>query len=289
MTPELPGRTALVLGGGGITGIAWELGLLTGLADAGLDLTDADLVVGTSAGSVVGAQVTSSTPLRELYDRQLEPPSTEQAARAGPWVLAGLAVAMLRARGDVEAFGRSVGAFALKRTRAGRTPTLAARPEVISSRLPVHTWPARDLRVTAVDAMTGGFTVLDPSSGVDLVTAVAASCAVPGVYPPVDIAGRPHIDGGVRSGANVDIAAGLESVVVLAPLPRGFGPIASPGRQAERLGVDAIVVSPDQTAVAAIGKNVLDPAARSASARAGYAQTSTVLPDVRQAWDRAHD
>jgi len=88
-----------VLGGGGITGIAWELGLLTGLADAGLDLTDADLVVGTSAGSVVGAQVTSNTPLRELYDRQLEPPSTEQAARAGPWVLAGLAVAMLRARG----------------------------------------------------------------------------------------------------------------------------------------------------------------------------------------------
>jgi len=227
--------------------------------------------------------------LRELYDRQLEPPSTEQAARAGPWVLAGLAVAMLRARGDVEAFGRSVGAFALKRTRAVRTPTLAARLEVISSRLPVHTWPARDLRVTAVDAMTGGFTVLDPSSGVDLVTAVAASCAVPGVYPPVDIAGRPHIDGGVRSGANVDIAAGLESVVVLAPLPRGFGPIASPGRQAERLGVDAIVVSPDQAAVAAIGKNVLDPAARSASARAGYAQASTVLPDVRQAWDRAHD
>jgi len=107
VTPELPGRTALVLGGGGITGIAWELGLLTGLADAGLDLTDADLVVGTSAGSVVGAQVTGSTPLRELYDRQLEPPSTEQAARAGPWVLAGLAVAMLRARGDVEAFGRS--------------------------------------------------------------------------------------------------------------------------------------------------------------------------------------
>jgi len=115
VTPELPGRTALVLGGGGITGIAWELGLLTGLADAGLDLTDADLVVGTSAGSVVGAQVTGSTPLRELYDRQLEPPSTEQAARAGPWVLAGLAVAMLRARGESR---RSVGRSGRSRSSA---------------------------------------------------------------------------------------------------------------------------------------------------------------------------
>lgn len=288
MTPELPGRTALVLGGGGITGIAWELGLLTGLADAGPDLTDADLVVGTSAGSVVGAQVTSSTPLRELYDRQLEPPSTEQAARAGPWVLAGLAVAMLRARGDVEAFGRSVGAFALKRTRAGRTPTLAARLEVISSRLPVHTWPARDLRVTAVDAMTGGFTVLDPSSGVDLVTAVAASCAVPGVYPPVDIAGRPHIDGGVRSGANVDIAAGLESVVVLAPLPRGFGPIASPAGKPNGLASTRSWSHRTRRRSRRSARTSSTPQPGPLP-RAGYAQASTVLPNVRQAWDRAHN
>ncbi|MBA3836005.1 MAG: hypothetical protein H0X53_09250, partial [Sphingomonas sp.] len=64
--------------------------LLTGLADAGPDLTDADLVVGTSAGSVVGAQVTSSTPLRELYDRQLEPASSEQAARAARAVIAAI-------------------------------------------------------------------------------------------------------------------------------------------------------------------------------------------------------
>src|SRR5215469_4898613 len=63
---------ALVLGAGGVTGIAWETGLLKGLRDAGLDLTGADLVVGTSAGSVVAAQITTGVPLDELYGRQVD-------------------------------------------------------------------------------------------------------------------------------------------------------------------------------------------------------------------------
>ena len=73
-------RTALVLGGGGITGIAWEIGVLAGLAEAGVDLSGADLVVGTSAGSVVGAQVTCGAALETLYERQLEPPTQEKVA-----------------------------------------------------------------------------------------------------------------------------------------------------------------------------------------------------------------
>ena len=77
-------RTALVLGGGGITGIAWEIGVLAGLAEAGVDLTGADLVVGTSAGSVVGAQLTCGAELETLYERQLEPPTEEKAARHEP-------------------------------------------------------------------------------------------------------------------------------------------------------------------------------------------------------------
>src|ERR1700732_1129522 len=64
---------SLVLGGGGTTGIAWEMGIILGLHDRGMDVTDAGLVVGTSAGSVVGAQITSGFPLEDLYARQLQP------------------------------------------------------------------------------------------------------------------------------------------------------------------------------------------------------------------------
>src|ERR1700712_5206972 len=106
-------RTALVLGGGGITGIAWEIGLLAGLAEAGTDLSGADLVVGTSAGSVVGAQITSGEDLEAMYQRQLAPATGEKVARLNRATLAQFGWALLRSRGrDVE-FRRRVGALAL--------------------------------------------------------------------------------------------------------------------------------------------------------------------------------
>ena len=101
-------RTALVLGGGGITGIAWELGVLAGLADAGVDLTGADLVVGTSAGSVVGAQITCGGDLGALFERQLEPPTEERAARLRRSMLAQYAWAFVRSRRDDQAFRRRI-------------------------------------------------------------------------------------------------------------------------------------------------------------------------------------
>src|SRR3982750_3735216 len=72
---------ALVLGGGGVTGVAWEIGLLHGLAEHGVDLSDADLLVGTSAGSVVAAQVLSGVPLVDLFEAQRAPATAEIAAR----------------------------------------------------------------------------------------------------------------------------------------------------------------------------------------------------------------
>ena len=80
---ESPAHTALVLGGGGITGIAWMLGLLKGLRERGVDLTGADTVLGTSAGSVVGAQLTSGHDVDELYAEQLRPADREIGADMG--------------------------------------------------------------------------------------------------------------------------------------------------------------------------------------------------------------
>ncbi|SET34143.1 patatin-like phospholipase family protein [Geodermatophilus poikilotrophus] len=277
-------RTALVLGGGGITGIAWEVGVLAGLAEAGVDLTGADLVVGTSAGSVVGAQVTSGADLEALFARQLEPPTGERAARMTRAALARYAWAVLRSRGDDAGFRRRVGALALAAEQAGLTPTEQERLDVIGSRLVSREWPDRDLRVTTVDAGTGEFRVLDRTSGVPLVHAVAASCAVPGVYPPVSIDGRRYVDGGMRSAANADLAEGCDRVVVLAPVPRGVGPLASVDAQVTGMVARVAVVSPDEAARRAIGRNVLDPAARAGSARAGRAQAAGVAAEVAEVW-----
>ena len=278
-------RTALVLGGGGITGIAWEIGLLAGLAEAGVDLTSADLVVGTSAGSVVGAQVTGGAELEAMFARQLEPPAQEKVARMTRANLARYAWAMLVTRGRDEEFRRRVGQVALAAEKAGLTPTEQERLDVIGARLVGSEWPDRQLTVTAVDAATGEFTAFDRSSGVPLLQAVAASCAVPGVYPPVTIGGKRYIDGGMRSTANADLAQGHDRLVVLAPIPRGVGPITSVDAQVTSMvSARVAVVSPDQGSKAAIGRNVLDPAARAGSARAGRAQAAAVAERVAEAW-----
>ena len=277
-------RTGLVLGGGGITGIAWEIGLLVGLAEAGVDLSGADLVVGTSAGSVVGAQLASGAELEAMYGRQLEPPKQEKVARMTRANLAQYGWALLRSRGKDVEFRRRVGALALAAEKAGLTPSEQERLDVIGSRLVGTEWPDRPLVLTAVDAETGEFSAFDRDSGVPLLKAVAASCAVPGVYPPVTIGERRYIDGGMRSAANADLASDCERLVVLAPIPRGLGPLASVDAQVSSMVSRVAVVSPDKASRAAIGRNVLDPAARAGSARAGRAQAASVLDQVGEVW-----
>ncbi len=274
------GRTALVLGGGGITGIAWELGILAGLAEAGVDLTDADVVIGTSAGSVVGAQVTSGVALADLYDGQLEPPDAELGGR-----LSRIAALKLVPPYLLPGTGRDKLARVGRVARASHEPGSIDREGVIRARLPVHGWPERDLRVTAVDTESGDFVVFTRDSDVDLVAAVAASCAVPTVWPPVEIAGRTYMDGGMRSTANVDVALGAERVVVLAPLPRALSRSTSIRAQLAEVGSrEWSVVTPDPDALDAFGKNLLDPAKRRVAAEAGLRQSEGLIEEMRHVW-----
>jgi NTE family protein len=158
---------------------------------------------------------------------------------------------------------------------------------VIESRLPVQQWPAGRLQITALDALTGDLAVFDADSGVRLLDAVGASCAVPGIWPPVTINGRRYIDGGIRSAANADLAAGCERIIVIAPLASGFGPLASPvnqGRALSAAGALVTVIKPDKAALRAIGRNVLDPARRPAAALAGYAQAESVAHEAKAVW-----
>lgn len=272
---------ALVLGGGGVTGVGWEIGLLHGLVAAGVPVGAADLVVGTSAGSVVGAQLCSGVPLGELYERQLEPPTGEVPAKLGLGVLLRLAATGLGR--DARAARARLGRRAL---RASTVPE-ATRRAVIAGRLPAHEWPEHPrLLVTGVDAVTGDAVVWSRDSGVSLVDAVAASCAVPLVWPPMTVDGHPYIDGGVRSPTNADRAEGCSRVVVLAPVtasPRRSGRVT---RQLAALGPQArsVVCRPDAEARAAIGRNVLDPARRAAAAEAGNRQAARVAKDVAAVW-----
>lgn len=272
-------RTALVLGGGGITGIAWMLGILKGLRDSGVDLTAADTVIGTSAGSVVGAQVTSGHDLDTLYAGQLEPADSEIGASFGVRELATLALPSLLP-GAPRTRRRRIGAAAIKAHPDGAEK----RIDVIRSRIHVDQWPDRDLRVTAVDAKTGRFTVWDKDGPADLVQAVASSCAVPVVWPPVTIAGTPYIDGGMRTPANADLAADADAVVVLAPIARGISKAGSAEVQLRRLPDRSTLVVPDQAALKAFGRNVLDPSKRADAARAGLRQSAEVVEQVRAVW-----
>ena len=271
-----------MLGAGGEAGIAWEVGLLAGLAEQGIDLTAADLVVGTSAGAGVAARINSGISLAELYEHQLAPVNGEIVAKMGPRAMAGFVWAMALARDPVRARVR-LGRMA----RRARTESPAERRAVIEARLGTHDWPTNHLLITAVDAVTGEFTTFHSGSGVDLVDAVGASCAVPGVWPTVTINGRRWMDGGMRSPANADLAARCDRIVVIAPIVRGLGPMpAVPDQVAElaRRGRAVALVAPDAAAVAAFGRNLLDPHRRAPSARAGYAQAATALPYVKAVW-----
>ena len=162
---------------------------------------------------------------------------------------------------------RRIGALAL----ASDTVPEPLRRAAVAARLPVCTWPARDLRIPAVDAATGELVVFRPDSGVALTDAVAASCAVPGVWPPVTIGVRRFIDGGARSGTNADLADGTDIVVIITPAgpedQAGWAALAA--ELATLAPARAHVIGADPASVAAFGTNPLSPATRRPSALAG--------------------
>jgi NTE family protein len=272
-------KRALVLAGGGIAGIAWETGVLRGIADESPAvarlLTESDVLVGTSAGSAVAAQLSSGHTLDELFDRQVAESSAEIDSGVDIEAITDL---FLTALGEPyeESLDRTrqqmqrIGAVAL----ATKTVPAPVRRDVIAHRLPSHDWPDRDLRLTAIDVATGELTVFDRESGVDLVDAVAASCAVPGAWPPVTIGDRHYMDGGVASSVNLVVAADCDTAVVLVPsgvdAPSPFG--AGPAAEVSAFPGAAFAVFADSDSLAAFGPNALDPDCRIPSAAAGREQ-----------------
>ncbi len=279
---------ALVLGGGGLAGIAWEIGLLAGLDEASprnstLALRDADLVIGTSAGSAVAAQLASGLPLPELLARQTDP------AKQSPEIAADIDMDKV---GELFGLGQAPTDRAALRRQIGRVALLsetvsgAERHAVIEARVPVDAWPAEQrLLIVAMDANTGEERVFDRDSGVSLVDAVAASCAVPAVWPPVTIGDTRYVDGGVRSAENADLAAGHEIVLVLQAME--LPDVTDLADQVESLraqGSTVLVVKPDADVLVAMGANPLDPAVRTPTAVAAQRQGAVLATEIAAFW-----
>jgi NTE family protein len=270
---------ALVLGGGGLTGVGWLAGVLAGLAEKGVDLRGNDLTIGTSCGAVVGAQLASGATPGEMFAK-----TTANATPGPARLLTAQAMAEL---GALIGSGRNP---ELARARLGRvaleTPPLATEEELragVHAMCPFPAWPSQRLLLTSVDAETGMFTAFSADSGVSLTDAVTASCALPFVYPPAHVAGRRWVDGFIRSPANADLAAGYARVVVLAPMAEGFSPIGNVPSQVAELTGNVYALYADES-VEAVNPNPMDPSHLPAVARAGYAQALTVADEVADVW-----
>jgi NTE family protein len=274
--------SGVVLGGGGIAGVAWEAGIVIGLRRAGVDLSSADLIVGTSAGSIVGSHVAWAVDLEALAAAPPARPGPGPAAGAVDLdsVLNALAPVFDPTLDPAEA-RRRVGAAARAAAVGGEEAHIAR----IAALLPTgEGWPPRRFLVTAVDTESGELTVWHGGCGVPLDRAVASSCAVPGAYPPVTIGGRRYMDGGVRSVTNADLAAGASAVIVLDAVGH-LTPRQPLQAELATLGTaSTLVITPDETAAARMGTNVLDPASWPAALEAGLAQAISCAEAARAIW-----
>lgn len=285
---------ALVLGGGGAVGIAWETGLVAGLERAGVLLGEADRIVGTSAGSVVGAQIALGRSGEKMLASQLAPaqPAAARgdAAPPAPPDMTRMIELMAKrpATGEApQSLRAELGAFALQAKTGSEDDFINGFGQRIGA-AGVDGWP-ESFVCTAVDAVDGSFLTWDRAAGIELARGVASSCSVPGVFPPITINDRRYIDGGMRSSTNVDLAAGYDVVVVVAVIAdlQADVQLARVEAEVETLrasGSEVLLVTPDEAARAVFGDNLLDGSRRGEVAEAGARQGEAEAARLRESW-----
>jgi NTE family protein len=271
-------RAALVLSGGGLLGVGWELGVLRGLQDGGVDMGRFERVIGTSAGAIAGAIVASGAPLEAVAPN---PERDRQAAsilqQMNPEAL-GPVFAVLMAGGDPDPARRAqVGAIARQtQVREGLFVKL------IGQYLPAVPWP-RPLVITAVDVDDGAFVWWGANAGVPMVRAAAASSSLPGIFPPVTIAGRRYMDGAVRSPTSADLATNSDVVVIVAAPSRSEQSdrqIAAETADVRAAGGAIVEIRPDAESGAAFGADAMDSSRQPLVFEAGLRQGRAAAGDL---------
>jgi NTE family protein len=285
---------ALVLGGGGPVGVAWEAGLAAGLEQGGVIIADADIIIGTSAGAIVGSQLALGRAASDLAAQQRSRAERERESSATnpPPDLRPLIEAMrrtgMRGRRSQEARAE-IGAFALSAHTMSEEEWFADFGSV--GVLGAEAWPERPFVCTAIDAADGAFVTWGADSRVSLGRAVASSSAVPGLYPPVTIDGRRYMDGGMRSMTNADLARGYDTVLLVAITP-GNAQMADAVRQRIEPELDELraaggraeLIMPDAASREAFGPNLMDRSRRAAIVDEGVRQGIAEAARLREFW-----
>lgn len=286
-------QRALVLAGGGYVASSWEIGIVTGLADAGLDVRNADLFVGTSAGARVAMDLASGKALDDLYQGRAgaaEPPrSGRPAAAAAPvidWarIKAGVTAAK-EAGGSAAEILRRYGALAKDVAVATRSD----RRQTVAAQLPLQAWPAQRVLITAVEAESGERRAFDRDSGIDLADAIIATTASFGA-PPLVFEDHSYIDGGYYSSDNADLAAGSDRVLILAlrspPEAMRLVPIDAGVEALRAAGTAVEVMHPDEETLAALAATggQMNPASGRPAAIAGRRQGQRAAERVAAFW-----
>ncbi len=281
-------------------GIGWEAGLLVGLARHGVDLSGADAVVGTSAGSVVGFTLAAGrdlTQANELMGMANQVLAGDPAAAGAVEGFEQLLAAVAEAAADpvrAEAVRARLGQLALDAPTVSEETWLTLFGDFAGAH-----WPEA-FSCTAVEVTGGRFKVWTAADGVEVARAVASSCAVPCIFPPVEIGGARYMDGGVRDMLNADVAAGHQVVVAfsctLLELPPGF---ADPGLESLfgqtraaldglREGgakVETVVPGPEMLGISGFGLNLMDFNQAAAAYEAGLRQAGAEAARLGGIWN----
>jgi NTE family protein len=285
-------KRVLVLGGGGVIGVAWESGLAAGLAEAGVDLREVDAILGTSAGAIVGAQLAAGRiPAQARAARGLLDADERPAAPTGPLDVAvlGQIFTLWRAIEHTTAEqAAGIGKLARGVNRDAESAWIAQ----LETATNVEQWPELRLMIAAVDTESGERRIFDRHSGAPLAHAVAASSAVPGLFPSVTIDGRLYMDGQVHSSTNADVLVPLRPAQVLIAMPTNAASARGIGRHAERMlerelvslraaGCEVSVRMPSQADAARFGTNLMDPTHAGEAYAVGLETGRAWAPELR--------
>lgn len=258
-------RSAVVLGGGGLSAVGWSTGVLAALEEhCALQLSEQDVVIGTSAGAAVAAVILQSGSASSEFDSMVRKSrrSPELSPVADLEQIFPQVMEIHEAQGSL---GDKVNSF-MRLSRQVSGIDADTRRSAIAERLHATSWPDHELRITAVGE-DGATHVFTQESGANLIDVVTASCAVPGLWPVVTIGGKDFLDGGTFSLTNAELAGPAEDVLVLQPMPENPG-YDAPGR-AEVLA-RATVLQPSDRAREGFGTNPFDPDVRGVAAVLGY-------------------